>query len=253
METIPAPSEPLPRGFDRREAVRLFALTEAGRDLPRRIDLVSHALLGRSYQADPLVGGPERPEVFVADLSRFDCVTFIETVLAIAMARSVDELPQALRGLRYAHERVAWLDRNHYMTDWLIENGRGGRISIVPPAQCASVQRVLSSLQGYPSRRREIRYCATADLEGYLQTLLDGDVLCFISTREDLDIFHVGIAVHDGKSGLLLRHASKSRGAVVEEPLADFLARNEMPGVLAARGLSAPRMARTGTGAKRKA
>jgi hypothetical protein len=61
-----------------------------------------------------------------------------------------------------------------------------------------------------------------------------GDVICFVSTRKNLDVFHAGIIVRDGKN-ILLRHASRSRGLVVEQELSEFLKANRMAGVIVVR------------------
>ena len=56
--------------------------------LARRVRKVADAFLGRPYVIDPLIGGPEVPEKLVVQFEAFDCVTFIESVLALAKSRS---------------------------------------------------------------------------------------------------------------------------------------------------------------------
>jgi len=68
-------------------------------------------------------------------------------------------------------------------------------------------------------------------LERHLQT---GDLIFFVSTRKNLDVFHTGIIIRDGKR-LLMRHASRSRGLVVEQDLNEFLKANRMAGVIVVR------------------
>jgi hypothetical protein len=64
--------------------------------------------------------------------------------------------------------------------------------------------------------------------------LHSGDLVFFVSTRRHLDVFHTGIIVRDGAS-VLMRHASRSQGGVVEQPLSEFLKANRMTGVIAVR------------------
>jgi hypothetical protein len=64
--------------------------------------------------------------------------------------------------------------------------------------------------------------------------LHNGDLIFFASTRKHLDIFHCGIVVLDGHR-VLVRHASRSRGGVVEQDLNEFLKANRMAGVIVAR------------------
>src|SRR5262245_6448350 len=97
---------------------RLIGEAREWRQVSQRIDFISRALLGVRYQADTLIGGPDRPEVFVVRDDAFDCVTFCEVVLAAAQASDVDEFALALRRIRYRDGEVKWEERNHYFGDW---------------------------------------------------------------------------------------------------------------------------------------
>ena len=66
-------------------------LDEAAKEptLDDRIDAISARLIGYPYDANPLGGGPDLSETLTISLEGFDCVTYVETVLALARARSV--------------------------------------------------------------------------------------------------------------------------------------------------------------------
>jgi hypothetical protein len=49
-----------------------------------------------------------------------------------------------------------------------------------------------------------------------------------------LDVFHCGILIRQGDSWVL-RHASRTRGSVVDQDLASFLKENRMAGLMLAR------------------
>ena len=66
---------------------RLIAEAKTLSTIAQRIDFISGALRGTTYQGYTLIGGPRRPEKFVVRDDAFDCVTFCETVLAAARAR----------------------------------------------------------------------------------------------------------------------------------------------------------------------
>ena len=72
---------------------------------------------------------------------------------------------------------------------------------------------------------------AVPRLERYLRS---GDLIFFASTRKNLDMFHAGIIVRDGEK-ILMRHASRSQGGVVEQELSEFLKANRMAGVIVVR------------------
>src|SRR6476660_9232589 len=100
-----------------------------------RIDFISRKLLGIRYQANTLIGSPDRPEKFVVRDDAFDCVTFCEVVLAAAIARDMAEFETSLRRIRYDHGNVQYEQRNHYFADWCkrnIENGICRPVAIEP-------------------------------------------------------------------------------------------------------------------------
>jgi Protein of unknown function (DUF1460) len=225
-----------PRGFSRRRVQQLLLKMKSHRSAGRRIDVLSSHFLGHSYKENPLIGSADIPEVFTASLDGFDCVTYIETILALSRASNPDDFVERLRKLRYEQGRIAWDRRNHYMTAWIRNNARVGTIRPVsiPSVSALSRERVLNVVPGLAARRARVKYApksAVPRLEPYLQT---GDLIFFVSTRKNLDVFHAGIIVRDAKR-LLLRHASRSRGSVVEQELIEFLKANRMAGVIIVR------------------
>ena len=114
-----------PRGLNRRRVRQLLSkaqLLSKGRGGPSvsgRIDILASLFLRYPYKSNPLIGSADSAEVFTASLDAFDCVTFIETVLALARASDVNGFSGWLRRIRYDRGRIEWERRNHYMTDWI--------------------------------------------------------------------------------------------------------------------------------------
>jgi len=119
-------------------AALIEKLIGESRRLPRvseRMDFISGKLLGVRYQANTLIGTPNQPEKFVVRDDAFDCVTYCEVVLAVAIARDTAEFETALRRIRYDHGRVHYDQRNHYFADWCqrnIDNGICQPVAIEP-------------------------------------------------------------------------------------------------------------------------
>src|SRR5215472_9337531 len=229
--------EPLqPRGLSRRHVEDL--LSETGRNgfAHSRIDVLSRHFLGCTYQPNPLIGSSDTREVFTASLDGFDCVTYIETILALARASDVDEFVEWLRKIRYEHGRIEWSRRNHYMTQWIRNNVREGLLRPVSMQEVPthSRERILSVVPGLAAQRTRVECVPKSAVPRAAEHLQSGDVICFVSTRKNLDVFHAGIIVRDGKK-VLMRHASRSRGCVVEQELSEFLKANRMAGVIVVR------------------
>ncbi|HEY2525757.1 MAG TPA: N-acetylmuramoyl-L-alanine amidase-like domain-containing protein, partial [Candidatus Binataceae bacterium] len=188
-------------------------LSKGKNDLPisGRIDILSRLFLGYPYKSNPLIGSAEQAEVFTASLDAFDCVTFIETVLALARASKICEFSEALRRIRYVRGRIEWAWRNHHMTDWIRNNIREGVIRPIamPAVPTIGRERVLNMLPGLAARRMRLECVPKRAVARIAKYLRSGDLMFFASTRKNLDVFHAGIVVRDGARPRM-RHASRS-------------------------------------------
>jgi len=226
------------RKADPRDLVRLLGMAHDVDAFEQRLDLLSASLVGRPYVIEPLVGSPTEPETMVSRLDGFDCVTFVEAVIGLSRSRAPSDFESRLAAVRYDQGRVDWLARNHYMSLWIERNSAAGivrRVGVGAWTGRTPVRR-LGCLDGYPPLERRIDHLPVEALDTLRDRGATGDVLCFLSQRDDLDTFHVGLLVQR-PAGLLLRHASRSAARVVEQPLTEFLAANETPGMLVARPL----------------
>jgi len=197
--------------------------------------LIARRLLGCPYLINPLIGSATEAEVFVPTLAGFDCVTFMETVLALAWAKEAEEFPDWLREIRYRRGEVAWTKRHHYTTDWARHNVRRGLLSDLTRGEGTLLKtKTLSLISSLRPRTVSFRYFPKRKLNWLGPDMADGDLIFFVSTRKGLDVFHTGLLFRD-QGRLILCHAARSRGGVVEQELAEFVAANRMPGVIVAR------------------
>ena len=225
-----------PRGLSRQHVEQLLSKAKYDRSAISRIEFFSRHFVGCSYKPDPLIGSADTTEVFVASLEEFDCVTYIETVVALTRSSNSEDFTDWLRKIRYEQGRIQWDRRNHYMSLWIRNNTRIRTIKPVSIRTLPTVnrERVLNLIPGLKPQRTRIKCipkAAAPQLERYLQS---GDLIFFASTRKNLDTFHAGIIVRDGKK-VLMRHASRSQGSVVEQELSEFLEANRMAGVIVVR------------------
>lgn len=209
--------------------------------LSERLDALSAAFLGRPYHAFPLIGSSDQPEQLVTSLDGFDCVTFAESVLALGWSQRPEDFAKNLLAIRYRQGRMSWIERNHYMHDWIRRNVRAGHVAPVLASEWvwgAAVPRRLDILPHYPALSWRPRYFPTRSLGRLASEGRTGDVLCFVSNKRNLDTFHVGLLVPGDP--VAVRHASRSRGEVVHQDLLEFLTQSDVPGMLIVRPLPAP-------------
>ena len=211
-----------------KEAVRLPTIGE-------RLKFITAQFIGKPYIIGPLIGSETEPEVFTATYDGFDCVTYLETCLALAWAKKADEANELLRDIRYRNGNIAWEDRLHYTTDWSKYHiKRGGLTDITRGDDTLSRTKEINFLNAFAPRTITYRYFPKRKLNKISKQLQDGDLIYFASTRKGLDTFHVGLLfwVNDK---LVMRHSAKSKGDVVEQELAEFVKVNTMPGFIVAR------------------
>jgi len=204
-----------------------------------RVDSISRRFLGRPYVTNPLIGSVDTPETFIAGIDGirggFDCVTYVETVIARSYARNTKDYASFLRRIRYESGRVDWKRRNHYMTNWIRNNARAGLIQPLSFAtDSITKQRQLYMVPGLPPQIQRFSCVPKRRLGNVATSVQSGDLIFFASTRPHLDVYHCGIVVRD-RDRLLMRHASRSQGGVVEQDLSSFLKANRMAGIILAR------------------
>src|SRR5215469_4180706 len=229
--------EPLqPRGLSRQHVEDLLSEARDDGFAHSRMDVLSRHFLGYPYLADPLIGSSDIREVFTASLDGFDCVTYIETILALARASNVDEFIEWLRKIRYEQGCIQWEWRNHYMTLWIRNNIREGIVKSIsiPAVPIVSRERVLNVVPGLAAQQTRVECVPKLAVPRLATYLHSGDLIFFVSTRKNLDVFHTGIIMRDGNS-ILMRHASRSQGFVVEQELSKFLKANRMAGIIVVR------------------
>lgn len=226
-----------PAELDLDEVTRLLDETQDCSDLSERIERFSARFLDSAYFASPLEGGPDSREVFKVSLKGFDCVTYMETVIALALSETASEFVEQIRRLRYAGGEVDWYHRNHYMIDWVRNNQKRGIIrNITAGPRTVLRQRRLSVIEALPEKRVSFRCFPKRSFKYAQSRIKTGDAVLFVSTKKTLDVFHTAILIK-GEDALSVRHASRAAGRVIEEGFADFLRAHRMTGFILLRTL----------------
>jgi hypothetical protein len=238
---------------DRKGIAEALASARGIGSISLRIDTISRRFLDCPYRDAPLGGGPGLPERLDTSIAGFDCVTFVETVLALAASTRVDEFTTSLRRIRYAPGKMSWRTRNHYMTHWAKNNERGGRLrNLVRGRSATNRRRLLNLVPGVDAKREGFRVFPKRWLRINGKRCETGDVILFASTRKNLDVFHLGLVIREGDR-LVLRHASRSVRVVADEDLLAFVDKHRMSGIILLRPLDRNRKLRANSAKAAKA
>ncbi|MBC7571154.1 MAG: DUF1460 domain-containing protein [Spirosoma sp.] len=232
---------------------------------------IGKKLLGKPYVSHTLDHYAD--EQLVVNMNAFDCTTYLETVLAITLART-DTKPadtptqveqsfkKYLTQLRYRNGHIdGYASRLHYFSDWLRNNEKMGLLTDVT-AQLPGSMSVAKPVSYMTSATH--KYPAMSDPAVYRQMLLtetslnqqsfsfiptkyirqaegriqEGDIVMLMAARPGLDMRHVGLAIRQPNGRLHLLHASSERGRVVISPLPlsnYVLSHKRMSGIRVAR------------------
>jgi hypothetical protein len=225
---------------------RLDAEVKRAHALPfaERIDALSKVFLGVPYGEYPLGDGSGVEPGPRWNTSAVDCQTYVETVMALANARSVGEARGILDDIRYSGE-PSFDNRNHFTeAQWLPANlGKGyltdetPRIDQAAPsetlvlkksdwAKVPALKRLASA--NIPDGKYSVRYLPLGEVLKAEPRIAPGSVVMVVRNEDPnrvVRISHMGFVVK-GAHGLAVRHASiGAEHAVIEETLADFVQR----------------------------
>jgi hypothetical protein len=204
-------------------------------NLAKRIETISEQFLDCPYVTNSLVGNADVPEQLTIKLDGFDCVTYMETVLALALSETAEQFTESLIRIRYKNGLVEWQQRNHYMADWWRNNGRQGLLrNLTRGAEAVEKKRELNVIKDLPNVRASFRVFPKKKIAHIEKLIKTGDFACFATTKKNLDVFHTGILLRrDGK--ILLRHASRTAKKVIDQDLREFIKNNRMSGLVLLR------------------
>ncbi len=198
-----------------------------------RLEAASRTLLGRPYLLGPLgegdsLRGETKPRF---RMDAFDCVTYLETSLALAVSRDSTAIEATMDSIRYQGGRPEWKDRNHFFeAEWLPRNHRWVRPVAFPDDTIARrrvaragfyakkgipVADTVVDLRMVPRERALSRWSKASDSTRIRGVGLVGKV-------EGFPVLHTGCLVERAGEPAFLRHASQA-GTVREQPFADYL------------------------------
>ena len=229
-------------------AERGQALAEiAARPLPERLLEVSRRFLGTPYVVSPLGEGSGKDPDPTLRYDAVDCLTFVEEVIALALAADTAQVEPTLRALRYLREQT-YEDRNHLMeAQWLPHNLAKGFLYDVTAryggARTRKETKTLDAQAWSSVSSRALELPPARQVRGtFIMEVIPLDELparagaipsgtVLVVVREDRPfkvtrVSHLGFVVRQG-SRTYLRHASRSlQRRVVDEDLRSFLQRN---------------------------
>jgi hypothetical protein len=215
-------------------------------------------------------GDPGSAEPLTLSLTRFDCVTLVESCLAVARA-AAGAGPVTWAGfgreverMRYrGGERRGYASRLHYFSEWIADGAArelvrdlGRELGGIEDTR--QLRFMTSHRDSYPALAREAVFQEIAGVERRLdgrpryvvptdhipavsERIESGDVLAFATELPGLDVTHAAFAYRDDGGVLRVLHAPLSGGVVetTRATLPEYVAAlRRATGILVARPIS---------------
>jgi Protein of unknown function (DUF1460) len=231
------------------EALRLEQLTGQGAPLGIAAVRVGELAAGTPYEPGTLEAylrqgeSPREREPLTLALTHFDCVTLVESCLAVARTASGDANPtwnrfgREVERMRYrGGQRETYTSRLHYFSEWISDGASRGLVrdlgeelggvnddrplrfmtehrasypALTDDAVLARIAEIERGLDGRPRRVVHTdRIAAVAD------RIESGDVLAFATAIPGLDVTHSALACRTPDGVLRVLHAPLSGGVV---------------------------------------
>ncbi len=209
-----------------------------------------------------------RRERVLINFREFDCVTFIENVLALFhlirnRKGSFKSFQRILQKIRYRDGRLrGFPSRLHYFSDWIYDNQKkgflrditseiGGRpfrksihymtshLDLFPSLKDPTIFHSIKSVERNISKR-VLFFIPKKEVRGLEERIENGDIIGITTHKEGLDVKHAGLAVRV-RNRIHLLHASSKEGKIVlsKKTLHRYLMENRShSGIMVARILS---------------
>ena len=247
------PARPHPTPDEERLGAWTAAIRTAGlarRELPigRAAVAVGERAAGTPYRPGTLdaylrAGGNPANEPLTASLTRFDCVTLVESCLAVARVAAREAHPswagfgRELERMRYrGGVRRGYISRLHYFSEWISDGAARGLVrdlgkELGGVTDVRSLRFMSEHRAGYPALRDDATFEAIRRIEREVDArsrfvvptklipqvadrIQTGDVLAFATEIPGLDVTHAAFAYRAPDGVLRVLHAPLSGGVV---------------------------------------
>lgn len=240
-------SEPSPAIFNKVvTAVAPYRDEPAGKLIVR----IAKQFLGTAY-----VGGTleTEPEQLTINMDKTDCILFVEMCLALTRTiksenPTFENFCRNTQNLRYKDGKVdGYASRNHYTSSWIKQGQQNGIFREVSEELGGSLlDKRIDFMSTHLESYRQLKdnpgmvvkimqaeadlnkdtfyYLPQSDITNLSKGICNGDIICFVTTVDGLDIGHVAIAVEqDGQKKFI--HASTSAMKVIidKQTIADYV------------------------------
>lgn len=236
-----------------------------GRSMGEIVQAIADNFLGKPYVAGLLDRSNE--EKLIVTLNKFDCVLFVETVLALSRGIAVKDynyqnFVRRLEEQRYSNGKMnGYCSRLHYFSEWIGDNQKRQTVeNITAKLGGIPMDKQLNFMSqnrsSYPQMARDeatyqcrvgvetelakntVNYLPTNRIKSVYSQLKPGDIVAVATDIKGLDVTHTGFAYRNASGNMGLIHASPAGEVTVAYDLHRYISRVEnATGIVVARAI----------------
>jgi Protein of unknown function (DUF1460) len=266
LSAIAMPSSPLISPADQAQLTQMLHTAQQAKLATQPFGTVVQAIarqyLGARYQAGLLDQSPTE-RLFIS-FQKFDCVLFVESMLALARTVVQPTLsahfPPQIEVQRYRGGHLkGYCSRLHYFSDWIADNERRGLVRNITLATGGiPFNKPLNFMSQHRSSYPQLKqsetefscikaaenalasakryYIPTAKISGSYSKLQAGDIVAIATAVPGLDVTHTGLLERRADGGVGLIHASPAGAVARAKDLQTYVSRvPEAIGMIVAR------------------
>jgi cell wall-associated NlpC family hydrolase len=227
------------------------------------VQAIADNFLGQPYAEGLLDKSGE--EKLIVTLNKFDCVLFVETVLAIARGVAVQDYDyqnfvDRIEEQRYLNGKInGYCSRLHYFSEWINDNQKRQTVeNITTQLGGVPMNKQLNFMSqhrsSYPQMVKDeatyqcivgieanlakttVNYIPTNRIKSIYSQLKPGDIVAVATDVKGLDVTHTGFVYRNADGNMGLIHASPAGQVTVAYDLHRYISRVESAiGIVVAR------------------
>ena len=211
--------------------------------------------IAKQFVGTEYVGGTleQEPEQLTINMDKTDCILFVEMCLALTQTIKSDEptfenFCRNTQRLRYRDGKVdGYASRNHYTSSW-IKQGQGNGIFREVSKELGGsrldqyIDFMSTHLESYKQlkvnpgmvvkimqaeaelNRDSYYYLPQEDITKLSKGIKEGDIICFVTSIDGLDIGHVAIAVEQNGQKNFIHASTNAKKVIIDkQTIADYV------------------------------
>ena len=236
-----------------------------GRSMGEILQAIADNFRGQPYAEGLLDKSNE--EKLIVTLNKFDCVLFVETVLALSRGIAVKDynyqnFVRRIEEQRYANGKMnGYCSRLHYFSEWIDDNHKRQTVeNITAKLGGIPMDKKLNFMSqhrsSYPQMaddeaiyqcrvaveadlaKTTVNYIPTNRIESIYSQLKPGDIVAVATDIKGLDVTHTGFVYRNADGNMGLIHASPAGEVTVAYDLQRYIRRVEnATGIVVARAI----------------